>query len=376
MKRLIKYTTVLLLMLCCCNPVSKKPDNIKVITVDIDNFDDVSIFDIFEKVEVVPLETDESCLIRNINKFIYYNNIFYIFDFQERKILAFDHNGKFKFEIDDRGQGPQEYLYLADFDINKEKNTLSLLDAMKAEINEYSLDGNFLNKHKIPQLVNSAYKSIKHITDDTIAFWTYDYSNRLKFYSKEKNKIFKECFPTDDSFFDNFSGEAFAYDYYIRINIDNNVYEILPEGDVTVAYTWDLGKLNYDHNKIKKPNYSNDPEEFEKFKEKLYASEVANYIFTSLGGNSRYIYSNVLRKNKNIKILHNKVTNKTVAFKETTEGADFWPKYWTDSLVIGFFIDSPHRFVPDNVLDEENIRIRNQFREDDNPVLVKYYLKK
>ena len=141
MKRLIKYTTVLLLALCCCNSISKKPDNIKVITVDIDNFDDVSIFDIFEKVEVVPLETDESCLIRNINKLIYYNNIFCIFDFHERKILAFDHNGKFKFKIDNRGQGPQEYLYLADFDINKEKNTLSLLDPMKVEINEYSLDG-------------------------------------------------------------------------------------------------------------------------------------------------------------------------------------------------------------------------------------------
>lgn len=42
---------------------NKETDNNVMLTVDIDKQDHVSIFDLFEKIEIVPLETNDSILI-------------------------------------------------------------------------------------------------------------------------------------------------------------------------------------------------------------------------------------------------------------------------------------------------------------------------
>ena len=378
MKLLIRYSAIIsLLLLCCCNKVQENTKK-NVISVDINKKNNISIFDLFEKVEIVPLETNDLSLIRDISKVICHNKIFYVFDFEEKKIFAFDDDGKFIFKIDNRGQGPQEYLYIADFDIDKDNNFLTLLDAIKKELNEYSLDGIFLDKLKLPPLKNATYSSMKYLNNNTIALWSFDYSNRLKFYSKDNKKIFKECFPEENSAFDQVYSEDFVYGNFLIRNFDNNVYEMLPEGDISVAYTWDFGKLNFDHNKLDKPAKSNDDKFFKDFINSITSSEVVNYFFVNAGGNSDYIFSTVLRKDKHINLWHYKAKNKTVVFEKTTEGAYFWPIYWTDSFVIGIIpgIYNLNDVVPDNILDEENLKKKNQYNEDDNPILIRYQFKK
>ena len=365
--------------MCCCNKPNKSANYQKAIKADIDNQDEVSIFDIFEKIEVIPLETNDSCLIRGINKVICHNNLFYIFDEFENKLLAFDNTGKFNYKIDDKGQGPEDYIRLSDFDIDKEKDILSLLDPTKSEISEYNLEGHFLRKYKLPEIIG-AYDAIKHLNNNVIAFWTYDYDNRLKFISKDNNQIFNECFPEENDMFRRVTMQFVVYENYLSRSVDNNVYKILPEGTTSIAYTWDFGKLNVNHSTLNKP----DPrkmgrEEISNFGKKISASEVINYIFTrtGAGGNSDYIYSQILRKDKYINIWHHKTNNKTVVFEKTTEGACFFPVFWTEEFVIGNIPEVYFNAVlSDGILDEENIIKKNQRSEDDNPILVKYYFKK
>jgi hypothetical protein len=381
MKQYIKYTVILFSfsILYSCNPVKKVNEN-AIIIADIDKQDRVSIFDLFEKIEVVPLETTDSSLIKSIRKLICYKDIYYILDYNS-VILAFETTGKFKFRIDNRGQGPNQYTYISDFDIDRDRAVISFIAPVVAELHEYDLNGQFLSKYKLPQIA-AGYISIKHLSKNVIAFWTFDYNNRLKFYSKEENRIFVECFTEEENFFDQIYIQTFSHDNYIIRNIDNNIYEISPDGTISIAYTWDFGKLNIDYNKLDKPSFDGrDKERISNYMKQISSSEVINYIFRMSGGNAEYAYSQIMRKDKYINIMYHKIKKQTLLFEKTTENAGFYPVYWTEDFVIGripenFLPENLDAIIPDAILDDENIERKKRYNEFDNPILVKYYFKK
>jgi hypothetical protein len=382
MKQRIKYTVILFsfFILYGCNPADRNVNEKAIITADIDKWDKVSIFDIFEKIEIVPLETTDSSLIRSMQKLICHDNVFYIHDYNS-VILVFDMAGKFRFKIDNRGQGPNQYTHISDFDIDGERDILSFVAPVVAELHEYDLNGQFLRKYKLPQLNAGGYNSIKHLSKNVTAFWTFDYDNRLKFYSKEENHIFSECFPEENNIFDNIHIQTFSHDNYIARNINNNLYEMSPDGTVSIAYTWDFGKLNFDYNKLDVPSSRDmDREQIMNYAKRIYASEITSYIFMMSGGNAEYVYSLIMRKDKIINIMYSKTKKQTLVFEKTTENAGFYPAYWTEDFVIGripdFLLENLDAVIPDAILDPENIERKNQYSEFDNLLLIKYYFKK
>lgn len=74
------------------------------------------------KLSYIPLETKDSSLIGSINKVLFRNHTFYIFDSENKKIFLFDENGKFLQVIERVGQGPGEYLYPSDMDVDMDGN--------------------------------------------------------------------------------------------------------------------------------------------------------------------------------------------------------------------------------------------------------------
>jgi hypothetical protein len=351
--------------------------------MDIDKRDPVSVFDIFHKIEIIPLETTDESLIRNIDKLIYYNNNFYILDYSAYKILVFDNRGNYLFKIDNRGQGPDQYIHIADFDIDRNGNKLTLISAVDAKLHEYDLNGRFLRQYTLPD-IPGAYGEIKCTNTDTIAFWTYDYKNRLKFYSKKENRIFKESFPEEDNIFT--KSPAFPenkYNYLTRA-IDNRILKFSPVDDMVTVYTWDFGDLNIDYKSLNYQKEGRSDILRELFK-KMYASEIVNYLFRITGENTDYLYTQVVRKNKYVNIFHDKKKQQAVVFEKTTENACFFPLYWTDDFVIGYQyrpegVPIPYmeldEIIPDAILDNENIERKNRHNEFDNPLLIKYYFKK
>jgi hypothetical protein len=386
MKQYIKYIVILFLspVPYGCNQADKNVNEKAAIIADIDKEDKVSVFDLFEKVEIVPLETTDSSLIRSILKLICHNNMFYILDYNS-VILAFDATGKFKFKIDNRGQGPNQYTHISDFDIDRERAVISFIAPVVAELHEYDLNGQFLHKYRLPQ-ITAGYNSLKHLSKNVIAFWTFDYDNRLKFYSKEENRIFSECFPEEDNFFDQIHIQTFTHDHYILRSLDNNVYEMSHDGTVSVAYTWDFGKLNIDYNKLDAPPVVSlrsmaDKERISNYMKQISSSEIVNYIFHVSGGNAEYAYSQIMRKDRYINIMYHKTRKRTLLFEKTTENAGFYPLYWTDDFVTGcipenFLPENLDAVIPDAILDAENIERKNQYSEFDNPLLIKYCFKK
>jgi hypothetical protein len=53
-----------------------------VLSVDLTQLNTPSVFDIFKKIEIIPLETTKDCLIGQFFSVNYYNNNYYIFDSQ------------------------------------------------------------------------------------------------------------------------------------------------------------------------------------------------------------------------------------------------------------------------------------------------------
>lgn len=75
------------------------------------------------EVKYIPLELTDNSLIGSIDKILYRNKHFYIFDKSANMgILIFNENGKFIKVLNRTGEGPGEYIAPIDFDVDAEGN--------------------------------------------------------------------------------------------------------------------------------------------------------------------------------------------------------------------------------------------------------------
>jgi hypothetical protein len=74
---------------------------------------------LFASTQIVKLETNEHSLIGSVGKIIYENEKYYILDRNRQSVFIFDSKGKFINKLYKLGKGPEEYIELRDFDINK-----------------------------------------------------------------------------------------------------------------------------------------------------------------------------------------------------------------------------------------------------------------
>lgn len=98
---------------------NKHLSEIKVVTIDPDKYDD--FLDISPYLEdgfdVIPLETNESCILSKIKKIEVKNSKLYIADNTFSGIYVFDMDGRFIQKIGNKGSGPEEFVYMGDFSI-------------------------------------------------------------------------------------------------------------------------------------------------------------------------------------------------------------------------------------------------------------------
>ena len=350
-------------------------------SVDIDARHNVSIFDIFERIELIPLETTDESIFHLVGELHYFDGVLYILDNRSR-IFAFDASGKFLFKIDDRGQGPEEYLHISDFEIDSQMGKMLVLDPLARNLIKYDLSGKHLRRTRLPEIVN-AYNRLRYLGDGVIAFWTFDSNNRLKFYDRNIDSIFQEHSPATlgDNVINFFLPRVFSYGNFLmkEAAFDNNIYEVFPDGTYSIAYTWDFGRLNNSASMAEDfPERIGSREEFIRWNERVRSSVVVNYFFLRMGGNQTYRYAQIVRKEQYINLFHNISKGHTYVFTEFSEGATFYPIFWSDEFVIGLgpFAGYREETIPDAILDERNIEIKRNICEFDNPVLIKYFFRR
>jgi hypothetical protein len=120
MKKLFPVVMVILLFSACG---SEKDNALPSFSVDAYDGPELKVIsELASDVEYIPLETSEDCFMKFIRELKYRNEKFYLYSATE--LLVFSKEGKYLYKLSRQGKGPEEYLYLADYDFIPGENSI------------------------------------------------------------------------------------------------------------------------------------------------------------------------------------------------------------------------------------------------------------
>lgn len=106
---------------------------------------------IVDRMEVIPLESTNKCLIEDIVSFSESNNYYYILSGKNQALYKFDKSGKFVSKIGNRGQGPGEYVSIDQIEIDNNLGIVYVLDYLGQSLLLYDCDDNYIRSYKLPE---------------------------------------------------------------------------------------------------------------------------------------------------------------------------------------------------------------------------------
>ncbi|HHU41699.1 MAG TPA: 6-bladed beta-propeller [Fermentimonas caenicola] len=370
------------------NSCTPKEQNDKTLTLTVELKDKgVSFYNLFEKIELIPLELNENSFIKQITNMHLINDTLYVLDREVRSLTMFDgSSGKHLNTIMKVGQGPGEYTHVYDAIIDSVQQEIKLLSPFNF-INTYDLSGRFIKKDNLPFPENSASAHFRNFDDSTYLFWinsTPDLNiGNMVLISKKTHQIINS-FWRNKGLEDSFVVSPFwTYNNktYFSISITNNVYQITSEG-YDIAYKWDFDK--YDIDKFREKEVV--PVELKHRSERMMEliQQMMNsdklYRFNSRHENNSYYYAQIVFKNEKSlapHIFYNKASGESHYFFKTTEGLSFITYLFADNYMIAELLtDDLETLLSSNLLNETERSKLNMRKDDDNPVLVKLYFKK
>lgn len=103
-----------------------------------------------DKFTKVTLQQDSSDVpFTSLNKAIKNGGKFYVLDNRQHRIGVFKENGEKDIDLSRRGRGPQEYIQITDFDVNKDGG-IWILDGQKDAVYHYDAAGEFVASSPVP----------------------------------------------------------------------------------------------------------------------------------------------------------------------------------------------------------------------------------
>ncbi len=130
----------------------------QIITVnpdDINRKERSRISEIAESIEYIPLQTEDSILIGEVSKIIVWENKYYILDKLSETIFCFGSDGKYQNRIYRQGTGPDEYLRIFNFTIDRGTGNIVIYSDMGQGLYEYTSDGKFVKKTSVSFILSS-----------------------------------------------------------------------------------------------------------------------------------------------------------------------------------------------------------------------------
>lgn len=352
-------------------------------SIDINQNNDVSIYDIIDSVNVVQLETNVESLIHSLLKVIPYNNRYYILDNKQHSIFCFDNTGKFLFKIDKRGRGPQEYLYLADFTIDRHNNQILILVPF-GDILYFDVDGRFLSRVKLPEEIK-AYNEVYVIDNDNLLFTSLD-KYQILYYSRSQNKVIKQLYPRCEiprPFSAVGSLYSFRDSIYYYPPFSNKIMNITDQRH-EVAFLWDFGEMNNTPSMIGElVGYltKRDNQKQLDLDEIVGRDKYLNYLFLTNSESLRYRMAILEYEGDYLCVFLDKINGNNYVFRRTKEGVRLlFPNLYGESIIMydqGEFKGRDFSYFSKDMLSASQIKIVNSYDpEKDNPFLIEYKLKR
>ncbi len=150
-KKVILLICIVFFLTFCHNNNNKKTDTIPTLKIAEDLIiHNVKYSDIIKDYKFIPLETTKESVIGQIDKIIFHNNQFFIFDILKAKsIFVFSLEGKFLWKLSKIGKGPGEFIEPVDFCFEPVTNNLVVMN-LKQLIYYDDKDGTYLKTLTLP----------------------------------------------------------------------------------------------------------------------------------------------------------------------------------------------------------------------------------
>lgn len=387
------FVILLFLIICACSSNSTQVQtDIEVVPVEIEHATkDASSF--LEKIEIIPLETIDSSLVHKYKKIVYNKemNMYAIYT-REQIVYTFAGDGKF---IDNsrrmKGQGPKEYYMILDVNFNTYLKGIDMLNPYGA-IYTYSPNFELLSKRKV---------DLKYPIDHFIGLKDNEYVFTYPYLWTEPEVVFvntktkqinnagydgtiaggntmdNECFHKVDSNF-----------YFVPAGVNYYCYKIDVEkkGLVPVLYL-DFGKEEIKEEGLpgcgwgRKNETDKERQEIVKdFEERYRFLRNSNNIIPSVKFfNNDYVYIFMVKTTRGLgsSYIYNRKTRNGYLMKDST------PFFMCPCFTIADNVlhaicppDKVTEVVDKKLMSSEEIYKMKALKEDDNPVILKYYLKK
>jgi hypothetical protein len=348
---------------------SRDTDSLSVF-IDIDKISNISLLDIFKKVEVIPLETGKNSIIKEISKIICYGNHYYILDSYQNAVFVFDTLGHFELKLQKVGNGPGEYSLLYDININSYSNEIELLNP-RGELLIYSLAGEFRGSILIPIKSTERFTII---SEDIIVFYSLFEKKKLFYFSRKLNNIINEEFEfpgiiLNTPLISTGSSPFNKCDSVISFfqGFSNDIYEI-DSSSIKFRFRWDFGDHNF--------NYRDLPagENLE-----FYASYLKSinkvHSFNYLIENKRYILTRFIYNKLWNTLVFDKIKNDYMIVRRFNENVvpPANPVFFNNGIIANIDPMQTQILVNESVLGVRYQTIINKLKPEDNPILIKYY---
>ena len=385
MKKCFYLLLLTWVLAACSSQTEENGDNVLKATL---KETEVSLKDLFSRIEVIPLETNDTALMDHVHRIRKVNNKYYILNedypgFTYINILVYDVEGNFLHTIGKKGQGPEEYPWLIyDMDIDTEKDLVYMMSP-SGMLYLYRTDGSFVRKMNMPE--GLIYHGLQFLNSNQLLSWAggTDIDNdAMCVLDADSAKLIKGLWRDHND--PNWDIIEFTYAYqdkiYFTPSIDRQVYEVTSDS-LRIAYEWDFGEDNYDASSVRsRLEGLTIAEKDEKWNEMRKTGGVP-YTLLKQGQTNKYYFTNVLgilgeRDDKGyaknyFSLFYEKATGRSFYFKKTTEGLAIRPTMITEEALYQLIpTEDLELLLP--VLDEtEKAKVMKRV-EDDNPCLVKF----
>ncbi len=218
---------------------SESIDTLTVIPIEIQS-DNLNIFE--EKAYIKEIiSTENSHPIGELSKSLYSDGKIFILDKAMDEILIFDNAGKYLSKISDKGNGPDEYIYIQNFYLSKSENTINVLSG-DGKILSYNFNGENLKETGS----DSGFEMVmdaEELPNGSIAFYGLGPSHNLYIKDTESNEgaYHISFIPDRDMSFSNKSFASVDTNTLFCFGMNDSIYQITTDNTILPKYYIDFG---------------------------------------------------------------------------------------------------------------------------------------
>lgn len=338
----------------------------------------VYLDDIIDSIKIIPLETTSQSLVSEIlNIHVSTRNI-YVNDFSN--ITIFNHQGKFVKQLD-KGPGPKEIGSPRAMSYDEKNNLLYVFDDTQNKIVKFDSEGNFISSNTLEQYI--PLRDIA-VSDSLLLIAQHGKNNNFAFSTGDTTgKIYNtNVFGTDQYYF-LFRKYIMPYDegFNIKKLLDDNIY-YHKDTTTKAKYTLIYPKANIDYSRFTRKS---EMELAIKEGEYLFSGEYQethDYLFTIFNAKNykiKTVFTNKKTGESVCTAQKSKSITNTMAIESTYSNGKNWfvgiiqPEYLTSA-------DIPEEYRwdgsnPNNLIPDEDMTKLHAVKPNDNPIIVLFKLK-